>query len=127
LLTAVFSFFLNNNIYFMKKLLAIAIVASAFTFTSCGDKSLSGRAASATCNCPALKEMSALSKEKDANPEKAMEATAKLMELMPKIQECTKGIEEEVKKLSADDMKKFQAEMQEKVQKSCPDLMPKKK
>jgi hypothetical protein len=114
----------------MKKLLAIAIVASAFTFTSCGDKSLSGRAASAMCNCPALKEMAALGKEIEANkdkPEKAMELTGKMMGLGAKIQECTKDIEAEVEKLSAEDKKKFTTEMQEKVQKVCPDLMPKKK
>jgi hypothetical protein len=114
----------------MKKLLAIAIVASAFTFTSCGDKSLSGRAASAICNCPALKEMAAIGKEMEANkdkPEKAMELTGKIMALAPKIGECTKSLEAESEKLSAEDKAKFETEVQEKIAKSCPDLMPKKK
>ena len=74
----------------MKKLFAIAFLASAFTFASCGsktaetttttptdkkddkpavvaDNSLSGRAATVVCNCPAMKEMVALGKEIEAN------------------------------------------------------------
>jgi hypothetical protein len=113
----------------MKNLLAIAIVASAFTFTSCGDKSLSGRAATVVCNCPVMKEIADLNKVQETDPEKNMANMAKAMQLMEKVKDCpgVSAIDEEVKKLSADDMKKHQTEMQEKVQKSCPDLMPKKK
>jgi hypothetical protein len=121
----------------MKNLFAVAILAVAFTFTSCGNKaaetttdvdnSLSGRAAIATCNCSAMKEMVAIGKEikaNKANEDKAIALTGKMMELIPKIQECTKSFMAEVNALPEADKLKFEAEMKKKMAKSCPDLLP---
>jgi hypothetical protein len=92
------------------------------------DNSLSGRAVSVLCNCPVMKEIADLNKVKETDPEKSQANMAKAMQLMEKVKDCpgVSAIDEEVKKLSADDMKKHQAEMQEKVAKTCPDLMPNK-
>jgi hypothetical protein len=140
----------------MKNLFSVAILAAAFTFASCGNKpadsantaaatttsatttatptpaadnSLSGRGVLAVCNCPAFKEIAALEKEKNSskdNPDKLQELSNKIMELSTKSQECTKVIMEELIKLSEEDKMKFETEMQEKLAKTCPDLMPKK-
>jgi hypothetical protein len=113
----------------MKNLFSVAILAAAFAFTSCGDKSLSARAASAMCNCPVTKDIAALEKEMEVNkdnPEKLLELNSKIVILTSKARECDKDIITEFEKLSGDDKIKFQIEMKEKMQKTCPDLMPKK-
>lgn len=139
----------------MKNLFSIAILAATFAFSSCGNKpadaantaattttsasttatpapaadnSLSGRITAAMCNCPAMKEMAAISKEIEANKnnqEKATELTGKIMELSPKMDECTKSFVAEVNAMSEEDKKKLEIEMQEKLTKTCPELAPK--
>lgn len=110
----------------MKNLCSGVILIAAFAFTSCGDKSLSGRAASALCNCSAVKEMSALKKEMEANKdksEKLLELNGKIVILISKTSACDKDITTEFEKLSRDDKIKFKIDTKEKMQKSCPDLV----
>lgn len=85
------------------------------------DNTLSGRATKVICSCDAMKEMVSLSKEMEADKNKVAELRPKLMELMPKLEACEGGLKEEVKKLTGDDLKKYQAELMEKVDKACPE------
>lgn len=81
----------------MKKLFAIALLASAFTFTSCGGGSLVDKVANCTCET-ALK----LKKEIDAAPEdKKAELEAKAFEAV-QTAPCMVALKADIEKVSAD-------------------------
>jgi peptidyl-tRNA hydrolase len=106
----------------MKQLLPLAL-AAAFILSSCGDKSLSSKAAKAMCNCPASKELLSLTKEiAKAEDSKKMDIAAKLMEITPKIEICIKDVKAESDKLTGEAKEAFQKEFQEKMSTTCPEL-----
>jgi hypothetical protein len=107
----------------MKQLLSLAALAVAITFTSCGDKSLSGKAASAMCNCPAAKELISLTKEMaKATDEQKMEMMGKIMGISSQLETCVKDVKAESGKLEGAAKDAFKKEFQEKMTKSCPEL-----
>ncbi len=85
----------------MKKLFAIAILATAFTFTSCGGGSLPNKVAD--CICGATNTALKMKKEIAAAPaDKKAELEAKAMETMKTPPACLAAIDEDRKKLEAD-------------------------
>jgi hypothetical protein len=117
----------RKNIIIMKKLLAIAIVASAFTFTSCGG-SIANKAASCSCEMAAV--FTKIKKEIDEAPEdKKAELEAKAKETMKTKPACFEAIDVEIKKMKSDTTaagkEKYQAlrkEIDELTAKKCGDL-----
>jgi Skp family chaperone for outer membrane proteins len=102
----------------MKKLFAIAILASAFTFTSCGGGSLADKVAS--CTCETVNAAVKLKKEVDAAPEdKKAELQAKAAEAMKAEPACMKGLEAEAKKVPEADQAKMQTELKAAIEKKC--------
>jgi hypothetical protein len=128
----------------MKTLFAVAFLASAFTFGSCGNKPADTTNAATTtttpattattttptpatagtlverladCACTGINEVLALKKEADAAPEaKKMELLAKL-DNMPE-PACFKALEEEAKTTQGDEAK-MQAELKVAMEKKC--------
>jgi hypothetical protein len=108
----------------MKKLFAIAVLASAFTFTSCGGGSLADKVAN--CSCEMVNTAIKLKKEIDAAPaDKKEELNKKAAEAM-KEPACMAALDAEKTKLQADTTAagkaKFEAigkEVQAAVEKKC--------
>lgn len=101
----------------MKKLFAVAFLATAFTLTSCGGGgSLVDKVAD--CTCQGLNDVVKLKKEADAAPEdKKAEILAKLADI--KEPACMKDLEAEAKKVSEADQAKMETELKAAIDKKC--------
>jgi hypothetical protein len=116
---AIIYYILYFTIYttIMKKLFAIALLASAFTFTSCGGGSLVDKVAS--CTCEAVNTAAKLKKEIDAAPaDKKEELTKKAAEAM-KEPACMAALEAEAKKVPEADQAKMETELKAAIEKKC--------
>lgn len=112
-------FSINNNNKFHEKSIFCRNPRGYFRFHQLRQQA--GRATKAICSCDAMKEMVSLSKEIEASPDKAKELRPKLMELGSKFEACEGSLGAEIKQLTGDDLKKYQAELMEKVDKACPE------
>jgi hypothetical protein len=112
----------------MKKLLTIAIVAAAFTFTSCGG-SLANKAAS--CTCEMAGTFNKLKKEIDEAPADKKEALeAKAKEVLKNKPACFEAVDVEMKKIKSDTTaagkekyKALRKEIDDLAASKCGDLM----
>jgi hypothetical protein len=90
------------------------------------DKSLSGRAATALCNCQAVKDFINLKAEiAAASEEEKKEMIGKIIVLSQEMKSCLKDINKEAEKLKEDEKELFQKQLEAKMMKSCPDLAKK--
>lgn len=127
----------------MKTLFAVALLASVFTFTSCGNKPADTANAATTttsasttatpaptpaatlvdkiadCTCEMANTAVKLKKEIDAAPEdKKAEVTAKADAAMKAIT-CMATLDAEIKKVSKEDQDKMEPELKAAVEKKC--------